>query len=829
MLESESDSRIKVAVRIRPKNNAAERYDCKCVNKASDTVVSVQKIAKDEDATTSNKRDNQQREFKYDYIFDEGTSQCDVYSEAAEGLVQSVLEGHNATIFAYGQTGSGKTYSILGDVKEMEGGHCDLATNSGIFLRSMKDIFDHKANVKDIQYITVTLSVIEIYVDDVNDLLKNKVKLKLRDTGDDMLIPDLTRIEVSNMDDVYKYFKIANSLRAVTAHKLNDVSSRSHAVFFVDIVQQMRTPSNPNPPPIEYVLSIAAGTPMDPASVGITVPLTASRFTITDLAGSERIKESGVTGAGITEAKSINLSLFTLKRVVKIMYEGGRIPYRDSNLTRILKQSFISLSSKVLVVANVSPTNISFEQTLGTLRFADEVKNLRAVDVPSVNAEAEAKYLRSLRQCEELAAELRVAETIHGFSCVSIDKLLSTDMTTLVEEERRRAQEAESKRVGDDTMEIEKTIDAQTRDYRESVKMESTRLENEILVLEKQNEAAEKSVKSLTSGVSNELMEKVLKDLEILRIERRELHAKSKALEKDMTRLRGLAGVGPIKSTTWEKECEEWVAEATFHSKSQLFQQKVIHTRRLQLLYFKLRCRLRPAEQDDDEIDSDVSDISIDDDFAVNPVKAAENAEVLEQERLVVYYENIEKVSEAVTGFLEGGCVVRQSGSLKKLSYRDSNLLWIKEDNGVTDTTVCCSVKDISGVVIQEARNTFTIMVGGKAAATVECLTLADFEACMIRLTALRQTKPTFATIALGNDDAALARRIGLPASELHKIIKHLSTLRQEFDVMKEHMNPPPPINVTKGSLRVMLDPFHLDNFRCAEIHAYLEENNMLW
>ena len=52
--------------------------------------------------------------FRFNHVFDENSTQQDVYDVAAKPILDQVLKGYNGTIFAYGQTASGKTYTMQG-------------------------------------------------------------------------------------------------------------------------------------------------------------------------------------------------------------------------------------------------------------------------------------------------------------------------------------------------------------------------------------------------------------------------------------------------------------------------------------------------------------------------------------------------------------------------------------------------------------------------------------------------------------------------------------------------------------------------------------------
>eukprot|EP01061_Rhynchopus_euleeides_P047373 TRINITY_DN9477_c0_g1_i1.p1 TRINITY_DN9477_c0_g1~~TRINITY_DN9477_c0_g1_i1.p1 ORF type:complete len:1049 (+),score=504.38 TRINITY_DN9477_c0_g1_i1:399-3545(+) len=397
----DQDKKIKVAVRARPLHPERERYDSKCVRKVGDTdlVVTGQKDTRTE---TSN--------FSFDYAFDEDDQQIEIYNEAVLELVDSTLDGHNACVLAYGQTGSGKTFTMLGEVDE--NGSSLLKPNSGLFLRVLTDLFLYKERCKGHMHVTITLSIIEIYIQEVRDLLNQRKPLKVQTAREEVCMPDLKIVAVNNLKDVFQYFKIADKQRVAKKTAMNDVSSRSHALFMIDLFQQAKTSSNPDPPSFDTIKTMVID---GSSSAKCEVPIQKSRIVLVDLAGSERIGRSLVEGKMKEEAIAINMSLTVLGTVVTGLYKGSKhVSYRDSALTLTLKSVFTDPNCKVLLCANLSPANTSYSETKSTLTFANKVKEIKAQSV-SVDPQAEIEYLERLRKLEELCGDLRIATVLHEF------------------------------------------------------------------------------------------------------------------------------------------------------------------------------------------------------------------------------------------------------------------------------------------------------------------------------------------------------------------------------------------------------------------------------
>jgi len=397
-----SDSRIKVSVRCRPLSQR-ERYDVKCVGRLADAGLVV-----------SNQGDPQERPeslpFQFDFFFDEDDNQADVYADSVLDLIDSALEGNNATCLCYGQTGTGKTWTMLGEVGDSGDRGQLVKPNSGIFLRTLTDLFTYKARSANKMHVCIMLSIVEIYINEVRDLLNKREVMRVREAGDECAMPDLRVEEVREIGDVYEFYKAADACRSTTATHMNDVSSRSHAVFMIDVVTQVRTPANPDPPTREKLLKAVA---KDPSVLKTAQPISSSRICLVDLAGSERIKKSGVDGKALEEAKAINTSLSALGKVINSLYEGQKhISYRDSRLTRILKPCFADPQARVLLCANISPTIKSFQETKSTLRFANQVKQIKASG-SAADATAELEYIERLKGFETVAADVRICQAQH--------------------------------------------------------------------------------------------------------------------------------------------------------------------------------------------------------------------------------------------------------------------------------------------------------------------------------------------------------------------------------------------------------------------------------
>ncbi|KAJ3569784.1 hypothetical protein NPX13_g5961 [Xylaria arbuscula] len=285
--------------------------------------------------------------------------QEDVYNSLGEDFLDHNFEGYHTCIFAYGQTGSGKSYTMMGTQEQ-----------PGLIPRTCEDLFQRieaaQNETPNISY-HVRVSYFEVYNEHVRDLLVPVVPnqppyyLKIRESPvEGPYVKDLTEVPVRNFKEILRYMKAGDASRTTASTKMNDTSSRSHAVFTIMLKQ------------IHHDMETDETTERS------------SRIRLVDLAGSERAKSTEATGARLREGSNINKSLTTLGRVIAALADpksnrvGKRsrdvVPYRDSILTWLLKDS-LGGNSKTAMIACIAPSD--YEETLSTLRYADQAKRIR--------------------------------------------------------------------------------------------------------------------------------------------------------------------------------------------------------------------------------------------------------------------------------------------------------------------------------------------------------------------------------------------------------------------------------------------------------------------
>ena len=287
--------------------------------------------------------------YTFDHIFDMDSTQDDVYQIAAVPAVESLMSGYNSTIFAYGQTGTGKTYTMEGF------SYKHSSPKKGLIPRAIENIFKYIENNSnsDTTFI-IRVTYLQIYNESIDDLLKSEKKhLSIRESHKKgIYVEGLSEWAVCSPNDIYALLERGAQSRTKAQTKMNDVSSRSHAVFTI-ILEQMKNYKGKK-------------------------QFKSGKLNLVDLAGSERVKLSGATGKQLDESRRINKSLSALGNVINALTDPKtkHIPYRDSKLTRLLQNS-LGGNCKTSMIAMISPYDGSFNESISTLNFAKRAKSIR--------------------------------------------------------------------------------------------------------------------------------------------------------------------------------------------------------------------------------------------------------------------------------------------------------------------------------------------------------------------------------------------------------------------------------------------------------------------
>ena len=285
--------------------------------------------------------------FGFDRIFDENVTQAEVYEGTTKDLLDSVLDGYNATVFAYGATGCGKTHTITGTIQQ-----------PGIIFLTMQELFERITERSGEKVEEISLSYLEIYNETIRDLLVpggSKQGLMLReDANQAVSVAGLSSHHPRDVQEVMDMIVRGNEYRTMSPTEANATSSRSHAVLQINVSSR----------------EINSGT---------NEPTTMATFSIIDLAGSERASATKNRGERLIEGANINKSLLALGGCINALCDPRKknhIPYRNSKLTRLLKFS-LGGNCKTVMIVCVSPSSTHFDETQNTLRYANRAKNIQ--------------------------------------------------------------------------------------------------------------------------------------------------------------------------------------------------------------------------------------------------------------------------------------------------------------------------------------------------------------------------------------------------------------------------------------------------------------------
>lgn len=304
------------------------------------------------------------KSFTFNKVFGASATQEEVFLDTRP-LIRSVLDGYNVCIFAYGQTGSGKTYTMTGPKVITE-------ESWGVNYRALNDLFQISKQRKDAFVYEVAVQMIEIYNEQVRDLLvsdgSNK-RLEIRNNSQQngLNVPDANLIPVASTSAVIELMNIGHKNRAVGATALNDRSSRSHSVLTVHVQGR----------------DLASGT------------ILRGCLHLVDLAGSERVDKSEATGDRLKEAQHINRSLSALGDVIAALAQkNSHVPYRNSKLTQLLQDS-LGGQAKTLMFVHISPELDAHGETISTLKFAERVAT---VELGAARSNKESSEVRELKE-----------------------------------------------------------------------------------------------------------------------------------------------------------------------------------------------------------------------------------------------------------------------------------------------------------------------------------------------------------------------------------------------------------------------------------------------
>jgi kinesin family member 5 len=440
------------------------------------------------------KHNEKHHEFNFDAVLNPSKTQSELYEAAGRKIISFFMDGYNATIFAYGQSGSGKTFSMLGPeevteilVNKSESIPPEVEALFGILPRSTFQIFEtvKEGQEKGTKF-EVRVSYIEVYNEAINDILAcpPNVNLKLREfPNQGMCVIGMLETVANTPEAVFEAISAGTANRIVCSTGQNARSSRSHTVFIISLDQVL-----------------------------LDGTVKKSKINLVDLAGSEKLSKTGAQGQALKEAQKINLSLTTLGRCIKALTSGGgeHVPYRESKLTLILKESLSGSAMTTLIVTG-SMRKIHQEETIGTMQFAERAKMVKT----AAKSNAKRSYDELERLVQRLTEEVNSLKSgiISGgsdsistslssnFGSVEFEELkvkyetLEESSVKQIEELRHALERAESKMGNIDYLAIHEEMES----YKDRIEEDSLQIKNLLSEKDSQRIEFEKKITGLKS------------------------------------------------------------------------------------------------------------------------------------------------------------------------------------------------------------------------------------------------------------------------------------------------------------------------------------------
>ena len=358
------EDHVRVAVRVRP---SVSGRSC-CDTSRRNTVL----LARSSHGAA--------RRFAFDDVFEERTSNAELYGAIGQPLLRSALDGYNATLLAYGQTGAGKTHTIMGQGRD-----------PGVVMRLVAELFAAaEQHEKHVQF-----SMLEIYNERIRDLFSVRPQadsnLKIReDPATGPFVEDLSWFVAENEEAMQQLLAIGAEARTMRSTHNNQHSSRAHTVVQIAITDRASAGAVPASSMI-CVVDLAGSERNDPTGSGATVSSAATKTLREGCSINQSLTNLGLcisalVAAGPSKAKRGGQSSRRLAALGLSPAAGrtagsrgaGRqhhVPYRNSTLTWLLRES-IGGNSKTAILACVNPEPRHREESLSTLRFADGAKQL---------------------------------------------------------------------------------------------------------------------------------------------------------------------------------------------------------------------------------------------------------------------------------------------------------------------------------------------------------------------------------------------------------------------------------------------------------------------
>ncbi|KAL4489886.1 hypothetical protein ABPG72_010785 [Tetrahymena utriculariae] len=489
--ESVEKFKLSVCVRVRPKTNQElldkrnylaqklQVWDERTIQINSNQEQQIQMKHKRSLSQANQKSNIEQptQAFEFDRVYEESATNENIFQESVSPFLDYLMQGYNSTIFAYGASGSGKTFTMQGD-----------RNSDGITQLICKKLFERIQEVKDYKHFKVKFSYIEIYNEQIRDLIqqgyssntkKQTSNLELReDPVKGTILANVTEVQIANCEEIQSLIDFGNKNRTVDATSLNSLSSRSHAIVQIHIQYK-------------------------DTNQGINESTQFSTLTLVDLAGSEK---SGVS-SNQQETQKINQSLLVLGYCINQLSKenkNGHVPYRNSKLTRMLKNS-LGGNCKTLMIATISISNSSYEDTMNSLLYASHAKRIKNVLIKNevTSSQHVANYAQLVEDLQRQNNYLKklVEETKDDQNSEQSNQILNESVFTKEEAQKLK-------------FEIQKHFEQETECYKDisyiSDRINLIEQENQQIISQHQQQDQIMSLKNLQSNDSS--YKQLLKD-----------------------------------------------------------------------------------------------------------------------------------------------------------------------------------------------------------------------------------------------------------------------------------------------------------------------------
>ncbi|KAL6693430.1 kinesin-like protein [Trichoderma pleuroticola] len=336
--------------------------------------------------------------FVFDRVFGPEVMQDGIWEYLTDSI-NAFTQGYNVSLLAYGQSGAGKSYTMgtasalqnpddmgvipraaaaLFEKLDVQKGVVNNGTmKSASSFRSPRG-YGQQNNLGDRNW-ALTATYVEIYNETLRDLLvadttphNDRTSVAIReDVKGNIILTGLHQVDITCVDDLLNALAFGSSIRQTDATAINAKSSRSHAVFSLNLVQRKSKFSNSDK---RHSMPLDA---MSGQDISVT---TDSKLHFVDLAGSERLKNTGAQGERAKEGISINAGLAALGKVISQLSSrnaGAHVSYRDSKLTRLLQDS-LGGNAITYMIACVTPPEFHLSETLNTVQYAQRARAIQS-------------------------------------------------------------------------------------------------------------------------------------------------------------------------------------------------------------------------------------------------------------------------------------------------------------------------------------------------------------------------------------------------------------------------------------------------------------------